>query len=68
LHKEIGIAGNLLAEEARIKPHPEVMIIAGLKADDHADGFAFVKIGLSEERLRTEWAEHPHDDEHCAQQ
>jgi hypothetical protein len=68
LHKEVWIAGNLLPEEARIEPHPEVVIIAGLKADDHADGFALVKIGLSKERLRTEWAERPHDNEGRAQQ
>src|SRR5512144_136742 len=54
LHNEIGIAGNLLAEEARIKSHPDVMIVAGLKADNHANSFPLEKICLRKQRFETQ--------------
>src|ERR1051325_4037666 len=68
LHKKVRVAGNVLAKETRIEPHPEGVVIAGLKTDNHADGFALIKICLGEERLRVRCSERDYDNERSAQQ
>ena len=43
LHEKVWITGNILAQIARIGARPLVVRVAGLVADDDADGFALIE-------------------------
>ena len=56
LHDESRIARNMLAHEARVSAGILIVIVAGLIADDDADGFALIE-GRLGEKIRVEGTE-----------